>query len=398
MESHLPNFYEDLFTDSGNGNQNMVDFFREMSHGTIDIGQSRVFGWITLNHSSTEVTSGNRGKILEWARKAAVDNGIHLGTTEGLAVILNDTAQTFAYVSTRECVLDNAGWFPSIAGQEMGHGYGLQHSRLDGNAGDYKDQWDIMSTWSAYWTTHPEYIHIGPGLNAANMKNVGWIDMSRVWENGKSEVDTEMELRSLHQRQLPGYLAAFLNDYYWIEFRVKEGWDLGIPRPTVLVHYLLGGYSYLVKDTKGNKEGTKGSAYFSDPPPDPFPGRWKEQPLFQVKILDIDPVAMIARISIKSKHGKLWRLGAKRVSRGVMTDGGGWVIIGNKIVHVPPRNPLYNVINSVSNVFSADRLKNVKAKRSVRQKAYENIMKAAREEIEHLHFPGGISKRKKKGH
>lgn len=98
-------------------------------------------------------------------------------------------------------------------------------------------------------------------------------------------------------------------------------------------------------------------------------------------------------ITRKSKRGK--RSGAKSVSRGVMTDGGGWIIIGNKIVRVPPRNPLYNVIEAVSNIFSADKLKSVKSRRSVRRKAYQNIVKAAREQIKHIHHFGGISKRKK---
>ena len=31
-------YYQDLFTSSGNGSQNMVDFFRDVSHGTLDLG------------------------------------------------------------------------------------------------------------------------------------------------------------------------------------------------------------------------------------------------------------------------------------------------------------------------------------------------------------------------
>ena len=37
------NFYEDLFTKSGIGKHNMVDFFHAVSHGAVDLTESQVF-------------------------------------------------------------------------------------------------------------------------------------------------------------------------------------------------------------------------------------------------------------------------------------------------------------------------------------------------------------------
>ena len=34
---------------------------------------------------------------------------------------------------------------PSVLGEEMGHVYGLMHSRVDGSDVDYQDPWDGMS-------------------------------------------------------------------------------------------------------------------------------------------------------------------------------------------------------------------------------------------------------------
>ena len=70
---------------------------------------------------------------------------------------------------------------PSILGQEMGHGYGLDHSRLEGLSDDYRDPWDIMSTWdNVFMAPHPNYGLVGPFLNAANMNGRGWLAPQRV--------------------------------------------------------------------------------------------------------------------------------------------------------------------------------------------------------------------------
>ena len=45
---------------------------------------------------------------------------------------------------------------PSLLAHEMGHVYGLQHSRISGSTDDYKDPWDIMSAASVYSASDPE--------------------------------------------------------------------------------------------------------------------------------------------------------------------------------------------------------------------------------------------------
>jgi M6 family metalloprotease-like protein len=48
--------YEDLFTLSGNGTHNMVDYFLDVSHGQIDVGGSTVLGWYTLAQRRDQYT------------------------------------------------------------------------------------------------------------------------------------------------------------------------------------------------------------------------------------------------------------------------------------------------------------------------------------------------------
>jgi hypothetical protein len=83
--------YEDLFTPSGVGKANMVDFFGDMSHGKLDLRGSQVFGWYTLDKSRSDYffvengqTQARRGELLDWARQAAADD-----LTKGRAVLFS---------------------------------------------------------------------------------------------------------------------------------------------------------------------------------------------------------------------------------------------------------------------------------------------------------------------
>ena len=52
---------------------------------------------------------------------------------------------------------DTLSLSPSPLGQEMGHGYGLDHARQEGSDTDYMDPWDVMSVFdSAVMTPNAE--------------------------------------------------------------------------------------------------------------------------------------------------------------------------------------------------------------------------------------------------
>ena len=76
-------FFEKLFTATGRGTNNMVDFFDDVSHGNIDIGGSQVFGWITLNQNRSDyqgsgANPAGRQQLIDWAKQAANDAQINL--------------------------------------------------------------------------------------------------------------------------------------------------------------------------------------------------------------------------------------------------------------------------------------------------------------------------------
>src|SRR5205085_1063593 len=68
----------------------------------------------------------------------------------------------------------------------------------------------------------------------------GWLPASRVLTDslGSSSESFAFDLISLDHPEIPGYLAAKIGDLY-LEFRTNDGWDSGIPRPTVLIHKLM---------------------------------------------------------------------------------------------------------------------------------------------------------------
>jgi len=239
--------YLDFFTSAGIGKFGMVDYFTDISRGQLDISGSQVFGWLTLDKNRNDYLGlQSRDDIRNWARQAAAAAGVNLAPFYSIVVVMNVPTDLFGspagvvYDDGRLPANNMSGLSPSFLGQEMLHGYSLGHARKDGTLDDYTDVSDIMSTASAAMTPHPVFTDrdqranpvflMGPGLNAASMAALGWLDQTRVWANSNSDVHAVIRLRPLHRRDLPGFLAARFGPYY-IEFRDQSRWDTGLGSP-----------------------------------------------------------------------------------------------------------------------------------------------------------------------
>jgi hypothetical protein len=388
--------YEEIFSTAGSGKWNMVDFFRDMSHGHVDLSGSRVFGWYTLEQKQSDYTGKGtnpkgRGDLINWARQAAAKVGDDLSAFFNVVVTTNAPSDLFGGlggVVADDGRKDNGmtQLSPSLLGQEMGHGYGLDHSRMEGSTLDYQDGRDVMSTPTNFMAPHPVYTEldakgspiflIGPGLNAANMWAMGWLDLSRTWTGWAPgatipELDGPVELRPLHRPDLPGYLCARVGDLF-IEFRVNERWDAGIGDSMVLIHDYFDGHSYIHFNDAGQPALVTGDSLsqgYTGDPTVPIHGAG-----FRITVNNIDANAQIATIRIRTWGSNTPApVGPGIPFGGVTNDGGGWVLVNGKVVPVPPRTPEFTVLELIAEARESQAIRNGVARGIALQQVYEAI-------------------------
>jgi hypothetical protein len=306
-------YYKDLFTPADVGSKwNMVKFFNECAHGAIDVSGSQVFGWFKLNKTVADYNSlggSARAALIGWARAAAVAAGHDLSpfySTVACTNLWGDIgASGYGAVGQIKAppALGVVGQgltpTPAILGQEMGHVYGLQHSRRDGTTMDYTDQWDMMSGYNDYAALDGEFASIGPAYNAWNLRYMKWLDESRVWKGPDGAYDQTITLRPITRRDLQGFLAVEMPGGLLFEFREQAGWDGAIPRPAVLVHSFDQGHSYLMTGNLGAPDLIAGDSYGA-----PIPQGVPTLSGFQrVDVIAIDPAAPSATLRIRYKPG-----------------------------------------------------------------------------------------------
>ncbi len=328
--------YQTFFTITGLFTFNAVRYWDEMSHGKIYVGDTQIFPCV-LDRSIQEAYDlankpgfSYQKDTFQKAKQALQEqHGVDWKDfTGGVAV-------SFQYPEFGA----QGGWYdggPGVFmdiryvknngiqawGQEMGHAFGLDHSRTDGEVDasgvgiDYTDPFDIMSTLNAFSATDTSYGMRGPGLNAWNMRSRKWLDETRVIKVLPSQELNNVGyiLRPLHKRYLPGTLAIELPGYggasnYLIEFRVPDDWDAGIGGPRILIHrfegplqQFLGTHSYLMKGTNGQKFLQAGDVF-----------EIGNGPYSRVKVDYFDMVKMEAGITIchsqKAKAGPSVKIG-----------------------------------------------------------------------------------------
>ena len=386
-------FAERYFTNAGVGTGNMVDYFREISHGNADIGGSEVHGWFDLEHSMGELNQytteqqavfdgwtqaqrdadpgfmnrQRRQKIVAWGEEVAAAKAIDLTPFVATLLIYSDNVDYFGRPGRTVVNFNRADptmFSVDLTGvaHEMGHGFGFPHSRRDGAADEYGDFWDIMSAYSVSSVTganlppgvDPEYRRVGPGLNAASMDQMGWLDPARVWQGGGGSVT----LRPLHRLDLPGYVAARIGSHY-AEFRTQERWDSGLAGAAVFFHhvgphpsdgrlcsYLAPGRSPAGATVQALRVGDvwqKGSELdiYSD--------------FLKITVTRIDATLREADLDVYLRPARHVPMEYGYLFGGVAVDGGGMIFVpGKGFRKVPPRSPLLDLLRDMVEVLAID--------------------------------------------
>lgn len=344
--------YQQLFTGAGSGTMNMVDYFSDMSHGNLDVSATEVFGPFIFNRPRKDYVGNvypqpdgklNRNGVLDLAKATATATGVDLSRFAGVVVCGTPALDLCGWVGGFAALCDDGSAQPSQLGQEMGHGYGLDHSRLNGSDDDYQDAWDTMSTANAYMAAHPTYGAVGPGLNAWNMRLRGWLNEGRV-QTIASDVssDQTVTLRPLHARGLPGQLAIDVGGYL-VEFRHRSDWDSGIPRSCVLVHRAESNHSYLMPGTSGNADLVAGDRFQIGVPGGAF------AQYVNLHVDSIDEAGQQAVVSVRYDPFFMPHIPqlVGSVFGAVAVDGPGFIVINGKIIKIPPRGPVRELIENV---------------------------------------------------
>jgi hypothetical protein len=342
---------EQMFTAVGRGSMNVVDWFDDNTHGSVDIGGSAVFGWLDLSESlasyQAKRTAGTYGRtmIIDLGRAAAAGAGIDLSAFTVVVVVTNVEVDLFGGIGYACCTAQTAGkavWemqaAPSVLCQELIHSLGVyNHARREGSDVDYQDVYDVMSMFNALPGHHPNFpgLPAGPGLNAAFLQRCGWLDAQRASPLGT------VDLRPLHRRDLPGPLYALV-DGYFVEYRPSRRWDTGFPS-IVLVHRIANDTSYLVAELHAG-----GTFAWGDPH-----SRFREHGSLVVDAIDDAAEAATITISYVPRSEKLAGP-VLSVFATEFSDGGGLVLLGGKIFKIPPHSPHLLLARAAAALASID--------------------------------------------
>jgi hypothetical protein len=375
-----------------------------------------VFGWYTLDMNRSAYLAGlvpgltseeigaviakARGDLIASARQAASADLTKNGPFFSVVVCMNVPTDLFGGGDGAVC--DDGRWAtvepgmssmsPSLLGQEMGHVYGLAHSRADGSTADYMDPWDVMSNAARFMSPHPNFtdldvrarpvFRLGPGLNAANMASRGWLDESRVWSKSDDSFDTVVTLRPLHRRDLPGFLAARLGKFL-VEFRIQEGWDAALDRAAVLIHRFDDNQSYLMSANNGGQDLVAGSVFGTTDTGSSHASIFTGAT--GVEVVEINAAERFAKIRLVHRPAFEEPSLGGILFGGATAGGSGYILVGkNGIRRIPPHSPLIRILDQVAAYDSSEVIASVHLRTAVRRETLSTIASLVENQMQTL--------------
>jgi hypothetical protein len=378
-EPHPREYFEDLFVNTGTGGLN--DYWRAASLGKINLNGTRVLGWNTINQKRADYVAAHPDRWSKILGAFPSFPGFNAADYAGVVAVFNADVGDAGF---HNGVLINHDIInATFAAHETGHLFGLEHSFDESDRknaewsapGEYFDPRDIMSAMSVSAAPHERFGSVGPLACAAHLDRLGWLDAARLWTPPTGGSGSyEFDLVSLAHPEIPGYLAARIGWNVYLEFRTPDGFDVGIGAATVLVHQLRDANPVVLASDKTtwNQEWLPGMTYG----PSAFElfvrGGWR------VEVVSFDLPAKKARLRARYVARRpIVVEGPGQIVGGVAVDGGGFVILpSGKIVKVPPRSPLLEVVSQLALVAEAETVLGRSSFEQVRRTVLADVAKA----------------------
>jgi hypothetical protein len=331
----------------GRGHQTLNDYWSEISMGAIDLETTEIHGWRTLPVTTTDFVAANPMRGARIRNAAGYFTGVDLGQYAIVIVVSNGNIMDAGSDNGVLVNLDIVN--ATFMAHEMAHCFGLPHSfdfserrAADWSGpGEYYDRYDIMSAMNVHALPHPEYVQIGPRLCAHFVNLKGWMPPERIWQppvsRGSRSYFATFDLVALGHPEQPGYLMATVGDYT-IEFRLKEGWDDGIPRHGILIHKIINHSPYIYASDQAAEiyDWQPGQTWNSTPER----LTWSGNTSVYVDSFDLVNYTARIRVGVTAAHPPFEdETLAGQLFGGIKVDGGGFIIIGGRIIPVPPRGP-----------------------------------------------------------
>jgi hypothetical protein len=260
------------------GTGGLVEYWRDVSLGKIDIRGSQVFGWLEVDVPRNMANTGsgaNRSTLVDAAIRAARANGIDpvTGFHSQLSVYIenwsidnvppgldwSDPTWGKYWIDGSADGRGKVSLTPphdgNVVAHEMGHGFGMSHD-LGANLIDhYQDPCCIMSQQNAF-IKGPWNVPFGPALCVTHLALKGWMYPRRLYVDGGDWMNQgdgiSLPLAAVVDpaaRANLGIKLAYSRpgaswDYYLEYIRPAE-WDQGLGQPFVFVRRVapLGGGS-----------------------------------------------------------------------------------------------------------------------------------------------------------
>ena len=264
-DNNIERFARQAFAPGSGG---LVEYWRDVSLGALDISKSQVFGWVELEITRAEAGGRSRTNLVREARKAARNAGIDVETdfSSQIAFFTHDWSRDGVDTSAADRYsywLDGSSdWLTvsapphlqsgSALAHEMGHVHGLGHDYAADLVSAYGDPFCIMSCCGNIRTfDHPVMNKsFGPSVCLPHLDRKGWINVNRLYRDKggwmKNPDGISVILSPVSGEDAPAHLGIRLSvkldqsggwDYY-LEYARPIGWNAGLGESRLLVRRL----------------------------------------------------------------------------------------------------------------------------------------------------------------